>query len=376
MPFPSLPNVLFPLLSVTGFLNLWLRMYLNGTIDALDRATKAGSFPNGHPLLNQLIGIPPIDNAIATLVGFFDAMTDGSDPGARLLFIDVVSTLQAAILWLMIEALSKESRKSIRHGEKSPALWALLWNGFGAAFILPIYCCLQLRSAALKPSTVIPSQHAKALLPAVTLASIAPAIVMFLSPALTSTPKQHQTLIALYQATPVFTVALQLAISSLLLLSSTESSKSASGGKTHVKVALAAAALFSCATHLYALSASVLSSNPMARFARVYIPDPASVHAGADDTVAKGAMLFMQYDNLIIMTTCLVWIYVLLQPYFHLGGLVRKIATLAGLALGTVILGPGAVVSIGLWSREDSLDENEWQLQKGKGKDIRQYGTI
>lgn len=113
MPFPSLPNIVFPLLSLTGFLNLWLRMYLNGTIDALDQATKSGSFPDGHPLLNQFIGIPPIDNAIATLVGFFDAMTDGSDPGARLLFIDVVSTLQAAILWLMIEALGKESRKSL-----------------------------------------------------------------------------------------------------------------------------------------------------------------------------------------------------------------------------------------------------------------------
>ncbi|KAL9047183.1 MAG: hypothetical protein Q9214_000184, partial [Letrouitia sp. 1 TL-2023] len=360
--------------SLTGFLNLWLRMYLNGTIDALDQATKAGSFPDGHPLLNRFIGIPPIDNAIATLVGFFDGMTNGSDLGARLLFIDVVSTLQAAILWLMIETLSKERRKSISLWV--PALWALLWNGFGAAFILPIYCCLQLRSAATKTTSGVPSHHAKALLPAVTLASIMPAIVMFLSPALTSTPKQHQTLIALYQATPVFTIALQLAISSLWSYS-TETSKPTSGSKTHVKVALAAAALFSCATHLYAVSASVFAGDPMARFARVYVPNPASVQRGADDTVAKGAMLFMQYDNLIIMTTCTTWIYLLLQPYLYFEGGVRKFAALAGLALGTVILGPGAVVSIGLWWREDSLDENEWRLQKGKaGETLRRRSMV
>lgn len=114
----------------------------------------------------------------------------------------------------------------------------------------------------------------------------------------------------------------------------------------------------------------------MARFARVYVPDPASVQRATDDTVAKGAMLFMQYDNLIIMTTCAIWIYLLLQPYFHFEGVVRKFAALAGLALGTVILGPGAMVSIGLWWREDSLDGDDWRLQKGKGKDVRQYGTI
>ena len=111
MPSLTPANVLFPLLSLLGFYNLWIRMLLNGTIDALDHATKTGAFPDGHPLLNTFFGIPPVDNAIATLVGFFDGMTNGSDPGSRLLYIEAVSTLQVAILWLMTEALRTDGRK-------------------------------------------------------------------------------------------------------------------------------------------------------------------------------------------------------------------------------------------------------------------------
>lgn len=86
------PN-LFLLLSLAGFYLLWVSMYLNGTIDAFDLATKAGVLPNGRTLLNSFTGWPRLDLNIATLVCFFDGMINGSDPGTKILYMHVVSTL-------------------------------------------------------------------------------------------------------------------------------------------------------------------------------------------------------------------------------------------------------------------------------------------
>ena len=50
---------------------------------------------------------------MATLVCFFDGMTDGSDPGTRIFYMDVVGTLHTAILWFMLQTLRTPNPKSI-----------------------------------------------------------------------------------------------------------------------------------------------------------------------------------------------------------------------------------------------------------------------
>lgn len=88
-------------------------MYLNNTIDALDLTTKTGMFPNGRTLLNSFTGWTRLDLNMATLVCFFDGMTDGSDPGTKLLYMDVVGTLHTAILWFMLQILRAPKPQSI-----------------------------------------------------------------------------------------------------------------------------------------------------------------------------------------------------------------------------------------------------------------------
>ena len=129
MPLPS-PNP-FLLLSLTGFCLLWVNMYLNNTIDALDLTTKTGMFPNGRTLLNSFTGWTRLDLNMATLVCFFDGMTDGSDPGTRLLSMDVVGTLHAAILWFMLQTLRAPNPKSISlllYVSPSPSFLSHPWD--------------------------------------------------------------------------------------------------------------------------------------------------------------------------------------------------------------------------------------------------------
>ncbi|KAL8857760.1 MAG: hypothetical protein Q9178_005660 [Gyalolechia marmorata] len=348
----------FLLLALAGFYFLWVNMFLNGTTDAFDLTTKAGAFPNGRFLLNSFTGWKRLDYNFATPVCFFDGMTNGSDSGTKLLYMDIVSTLHTAIIWFMLETLRAPNPKSI--SLLLPALWALLWNGFGAGLILPIpiYFHLQTPSNSKTPTKTIPLTHAKALLPAMTLTSYLTALVMFLSPILTTTVLQHQTILAWFQLAPLFTALAQILFATLIsLLLPPE--KFASPKDEHkesrkiVKINLLISAVFSAVIHVYCLGTSILApSSSLNAFSRVYIPDPASMHANSTYTIVEGAFLFMRYDNIIISTTCALLCYMLLSTHLKPRDLAQKVGLAVGLGVATFVLGPGAVTSLAFWWRE------------------------
>lgn len=95
---------LFLILGISGFILLWGFMLSNGTLDAMDEAKQAGAFPDGRPLRLTYTGFPLLDSPLTTLVIFFDGVTNGLDPGSRLLLIDISFMLQAAALWVLIES--------------------------------------------------------------------------------------------------------------------------------------------------------------------------------------------------------------------------------------------------------------------------------
>ena len=80
-------------------------MWQNGTIDAMEKAVQLQKFADGTALRTIYTGIPPIDHILATLVAFTFYATNGHDPASRLLYIDVLSTLQTGQLWCLIESL-------------------------------------------------------------------------------------------------------------------------------------------------------------------------------------------------------------------------------------------------------------------------------
>ncbi|OKL57954.1 hypothetical protein UA08_06760 [Talaromyces atroroseus] len=336
---------LLPIFSAIGFYLLWIVMAQNGTIDALDSVRKTGIYPNGRPLKTSYVGIPLLDGAISTLIAFTDALTGGNDPATRLVMIDVVSTLQSGGLWVIIESIRNGAGPV---GVVLSSVWPLLWNGFGAGFILPIYYYLNLKGPDInKPLRL---NYAKTLTVTSVLALFLPSFIVLPPFQVTRSAQDNQTFAALFQITPTIAAVFQTILASLT------SPKAASGqyaAKVPVRRAYFFSGLFSAAAHIYAVLTAMYSTDPAVTWSRVYVPSPSDVVADSEWTVLEGALLFIKYDWIIINVSSALWLYLSLKPYLNMKTAFDKGSTSLLIVLSTLIVGPGATVSWGLRLREN-----------------------
>ena len=254
----------------------------------------------------------------------------------------------------------------------SPILWGLLWNGFGAAIILPIYCLLHFQSQQSKRDNAVPLHEAKALVPTTLVGSLLPLILM-LPPLVDCKVETQQAFSAVFQLTPVIFVAIQY-IGARCIALCTEDRHELDVERPMVYLALISTGICSAIAHVYSLATSLFSQDPATAFSRVYIPSPARVDPSTPNTLTEGGLLFLQYDFLIISLTCILYAYLLLEPQsrtilsFVLAGYERpgleKFAVMVMVVLTTVVLGPGAAVSFAFAVREDSLPKGSLALKK------------
>ena len=73
-------------------------------MDALNKVQADGFFPDGRALRSVYTGYRPVDWALVQLVTFFDALTNGTAQGPRLLCIDLSATLHCANMWATIDS--------------------------------------------------------------------------------------------------------------------------------------------------------------------------------------------------------------------------------------------------------------------------------
>ena len=104
--------LLLPIIAVISIYYLWILMLQNGTIDAMENAVQQQRFADGTRLRTVYTGLGPVDHILSTLVAFTYYATIGDDQASRLLYIDVLSTLQTGQLWCLIESL-RSGRRSI-----------------------------------------------------------------------------------------------------------------------------------------------------------------------------------------------------------------------------------------------------------------------
>lgn len=113
--------------------------------------------------------------------------------------------------------------------------------------------------------------------------------------------------------------------------------------------------LVSGSVHLYTWISTLVSSDETLSFSRIFVPIFSSVKPGSAENLHQGALLFLQYDWIVVNISCALWICL----FKHKGELFPSLeggALLVPFVLFvTFLLGPGAAVCGALWLREGNL---------------------
>lgn len=219
---------------------------------------------------------------------------------------------------------------------------------FGTAAILPIYLYLHTKYTEFETfNPTISTTRPRTLMIVSLLAVSIPAAILLSAYSFASEFTRH-TIIAGFELSPLLLGVL------VAIFSSTESKAPRTSGD-RIRHLYIFGGLASGGAHLYTLAITLLSQNENTKFGRVFIPSLSSVTSGSVDNIHDGALLFLQYDWIVVNITCAAWVYLLLDSRQVLLG-VRGWATRGVLTLvSTLLLGPGATVSCALYLREEKF---------------------
>ena len=191
---------------------------------------------------------------------------------------------------------------------------------------------------------------ARALPVSFALGAILPAVIGMLPTWYPRPDVVHQNILAAWQPDPVWVSIIQALV--VLVLSSTRQNDKKAVWWTKTSYLLAAVS--SASGHIYAAWSLLVSSDPAMTFIKVYVPFLFAGPEGASLTLARGPWLFLQYDLIIISTSCVSWAYLLTKRCLPMDAGIRSVLPVIFLC-GGVVLGPGAAVSLALFWRENQL---------------------
>ncbi|XXH00492.1 hypothetical protein Hte_006838 [Hypoxylon texense] len=354
-------------LSTFAVIALWGVSLWNGTVEALIRAVWHGELEGGLPLMTDYTGVPLIDYPIAILVAFFFYGTNGHDEGYQLFLLDAYSTLQSAFVWLYVEASRPQNKPK---WISRPVVFGLLWQCFGAAISLPLYYANHICWVS-QPKTdiarVADPHRAMALPFSFLFGAVVPALIgmapSWLGPHSRSSAT-HQVILATWQPDPVWVSWILLASTKILatLFSDrkprSKASRDAEGRKAShwICASYVLAASSSAMGHLYVMGRIITGRSQAVDVVRMYVPFLSTGPPGTSDILVRGPWLFLQYDFIIISLSSLSWAFLLLGPIYQKRQLSATALALA-MITSSVVIGPGATVSIALLLRERHLPE-------------------
>ncbi|KAI2609239.1 hypothetical protein GGR54DRAFT_651825 [Hypoxylon sp. NC1633] len=361
----------FYTLSCLAVLALWGVSLWNGTVAALLSAVWHGELgQSGLPLKTDYTGVPLIDYPIAVLVAFFFYGTNGHDEGYQLFLLDAYATLQSAFVWLYVE--------TSRPGDKPkwisrPMVFGLLWQCFGAAISLPLYYAIHLpwvSQTDARIMRVVDSNQAAAIPFAFLFGAVTPFLIgmapTWLGPSSRSAAK-HQIILAAWQPDPVWVSLIMAIFATLIRYQMSRAGANRNQDKRRAHRYVCASYLLATASsglgHLYVMIRVIISKNQAVDLVRMYVPLLFTGPPGTMDILVRGPWLFLQYDFIIISLSSLSWAFLLLRPIYpkwHVSGLTLALAMMAS----SVVIGPGATVSIALLIRERHLPDQTPTLHK------------
>ncbi|KAK1142960.1 hypothetical protein N8T08_007201 [Aspergillus melleus] len=364
----SVSGIWFLFLATAATFLLWGVSIWNGTVKELLLTAYRGKFEDGTPFHTEYTGFQPLDFPIAVLVAFFYYGTNGSHPGYQQFLVDAYSTLQLAFVWLYVEGLRLEDKP---YPIANPLIWGLLWQALGGAVAWPIYFFYHIRwfnsrQGQLRPLS-LPS--AQALPFSFLLGAVLPTVIGMLPTWYPRSPHVHQSLLAAWQPDPVWVAVIQTFFTKLF-----SAPENASQAVWWTRASLLLSAVACTIGHSHTLWMVITSSDERLSFSRMYIPHLVNGPQDATVRLASGPWLFLQYDLIIYSLASVSWAYILVSRLVTPGALSRLVVLPILFIVGSVILGPGATVSLALFWREGtvSVSRNDRRLPRKSFNKLKQ----
>lgn len=244
---------------------------------------------------------------------------------------------------------------------RSCGVWQYLWDCGGVAVFFPIYSLLYVRRGSSSASPV-PVAEAQAL-PFTAIWGLF-LIIPLMRPAAIHATTQQGTVI--FFLGPLFYVAFHQIVKSIF--ARTNYRGSMRPAKVAYFIVGAASAIVHVGVAIYAMS-SLSDSN--VSLSQIYIPDDSAVQRGQLNVVTKGALQFIQWDNVMLNTVALLLgSYVLcFEPVLRAKSSRRneRASTLLSSLVGiTFIFGAGAGLAFAFYCKEHWLSADEeckWNLE-------------
>jgi hypothetical protein len=244
----------------------------------------------------------------------------------------------------------------------SPTLWQCLWNCVGAAVVFPIYSLFYVKQG-WRSSSSLPPSEAQAL-PFTALWSLLLPLPLMLPALVGASTFQIQDGVVLFFLTPPLFVGFQV------LVSATISKMSYKGSAKPARIAYLIVGTFSALIHLGIALYAIFSPVSNMSFGRVYFPHRSAAERGQPNIMTEGALLFTQYDYMIINIIVLILgTYILrYEPVFLAkspGEKVRASGSVLALVGINAIFGAGAGLAFVLDCKERRLDSiGTWSKSK------------
>ena len=176
----------------------------------------------------------------------------------------------------------------------------------------------------------------------------------------------QQTLITVFVLAPLIFSATQHTLALLLSFFPSGALQQQSKSRLYVMGVYLFCALVSAGVHLYILVTATFSTDPAISFSRVYLPSPTRAYGSFPEKLTEGAHLFIQYDYIYILLSCILYTYLILGPQLERRTFPAKISTMfpispltsayVVISVLTLLFGPSAIVSLALWARESWLE--------------------
>ncbi|KAI1759487.1 hypothetical protein GGR53DRAFT_527235 [Hypoxylon sp. FL1150] len=344
-------------LSGLGFFLLWVIMGLNGSLEALFEAILAGEFPNGRPLKTSYTGIWPIDFLLCVLVVFFDGLNNLVDTTPYLMLLDLVATLFVINTMTLVESRRLEGPYWLRF----PALWQYLWNSAGVAVFLPIYSLLYVNRGSTSASQ-IPTAEVQAL-PFTAFWGALLALPLMLPAVVNASPFQIQNGVVIFFLTPPVFVLFHRLVKAIFTKTQFKLSKKPAN------IAYWIVGSVSALVHVGIAAYAIYSPAADVSLGRIYIPHYNAVQRGNSDIMTEGALLFIQFDYVIINIVVLILgTYILcFEPALivkPVGGKDQAGNPLWAFLAITAVFGAGAGLAFVLCCKEHWLDSAETERKR------------